>query len=681
MVVFFLAQKIKNWWEQDTESSDGSLSSHDDEEDSETPTSSVKMTVAQRPSGLPPVPVSPRPSWEEGGPVLSISDDEVYDDDDQLTPRAGATESMAVLRARRDYALSLGIDPSTIRDGASPKEPLVRFIDACLRSPPLPPGWSEHRHTDGETGDEIIYYSDTVTGLRREIESQPCEWSGLYSLPDGTAAYLHTNTGRVVQEHPASIHVYSARMICWLFCVLREPIDASPSGSAQAYIFSIPAPPRELLNRALPPHRRTSGLPVASRNCLGAEPTLLLRRPYRPSPGQFEVRRSASSGSVERGRRCSGVERMVCMKLAPILQCTPMERRVAIDLGSGLAKIGFAGNPTPDCIIPSLVATPVREHRSASGGDYYVGKYAMKLRLFDAGYSVRPVVRDGRVESLSDLVLFVDACCKEYLKALPAMSSPIDRSQFMRSLMVSLSPLSITIVDQSVAALFASAGPNCSPGRLTGTIVDIGENLTKIMCLVDGYLVCSSVKEEAIGGAQISEMIQRHLEAREESAADPKLAKRKLRSEAYGWEYSVCYERFIAPEILFEPAISCGAERDATPLPVLVDDAIQAAPIDYRAKLYSNIVLSGGSTMFTNFDRRLKLELKMLTSARHKTNIASSIGIKSTGQNAVWLGTSLIAQQADFDKPAMMRIKHDEFVKFGVRYEQTLSSMQENMGL
>lgn len=86
----------------------------------------------------------------------------------------------------------------------------------------------------------------------------------------------------------------------------------------------------------------------------------------------------------------------------------------------------------------------------------------------------------------------------------------------------------------------------------------------------------------------------------------------------------------------------------------------------------------------------------MLTSARHKTNLPSTIGIKSTGQNAVWLGTSLIAQQvhgyrqlmplevpfqADFDKPAMMRIKYDEFAKFGVRYEQTLSSMQENMGL
>ncbi|KAF4674391.1 Actin- protein 3 [Perkinsus chesapeaki] len=383
-----------------------------------------------------------------------------------------------------------------------------------------------------------------------------------------------------------------------------------------------------------------------------------------------------------------------------------MEYRVAIDLGSGLTKIGFAGNPVPDCVIPSLVATPNGD--SSPTGDYYIGKFAMKLRLFDAGYSVRSLIRDGRVEDLSDLVLFVDSCCRDYLKvdpmdchfffALPAMSSPTDRSQFMRSLMTSLSPLSITIVDQSVAALFASAGPDCSPGRLTGTIVDIGENLTKIMCLVDGYLVCSSVKEEAIGGAQISEMIKRHLEARQEFkplsalrrrdrekaitsavqkikhgscylAANPvdealrldedaKLARKKQRSEAYGWEYSVCYERFIAPEILFEPSIACGVERDATPLPVLVDDAIQAAPIDYRAKLYS-----------------------LLTAARHKANRPSNIGIKSTGQNAVWLGTSQIAQQADFDKPAMMRIKFEEFVKFGVRYEQTLSSMQENMGL
>lgn len=37
----------------------------------------------------------------------------------------------------------------------------------------------------------------------------------------------------------------------------------------------------------------------------------------------------------------------------------------------------------------------------------------------------------------------------------------------------------------------------------------------------------------------------------------------------------------------------------------MVDDAIQSCPIEYRIKLYKNIVLSGGSTLFTGFDSRL----------------------------------------------------------------------------
>ena len=46
------------------------------------------------------------------------------------------------------------------------------------------------------------------------------------------------------------------------------------------------------------------------------------------------------------------------------------------------------------------------------------------------------------------------------------------------------------------------------------------------------------------------------------------------------------------------------------PIEEVVDDAIQACPINYRIKLYNNIVLSGGSTLFTDFDRRLKKQLQ-----------------------------------------------------------------------
>ena len=42
------------------------------------------------------------------------------------------------------------------------------------------------------------------------------------------------------------------------------------------------------------------------------------------------------------------------------------------------------------------------------------------------------------------------------------------------------------------------------------------------------------------------------------------------------------------------------------PLGEVVDDAIQSCPVEYRIRLYKNIVLSGGSTLFTGFDTRLQ---------------------------------------------------------------------------
>ena len=70
----------------------------------------------------------------------------------------------------------------------------------------------------------------------------------------------------------------------------------------------------------------------------------------------------------------------------------------------------------------------------------------------------------------------------------------------------------------------------------------------------------------------------------------------------------VGYERFLGPEVFFHPEF---ANPDYTEsLSVIVDEVIQNCPIDVRRNLYKNIVLSGGSTMFKDFDKRLKLEIK-----------------------------------------------------------------------
>jgi len=48
----------------------------------------------------------------------------------------------------------------------------------------------------------------------------------------------------------------------------------------------------------------------------------------------------------------------------------------------------------------------------------------------------------------------------------------------------------------------------------------------------------------------------------------------------------------------------------------LIDDCIQACPIDNKRTLYKNIVLSGGTTTFTNFEKRLRKDLKKITNKR-----------------------------------------------------------------
>jgi len=58
----------------------------------------------------------------------------------------------------------------------------------------------------------------------------------------------------------------------------------------------------------------------------------------------------------------------------------------------------------------------------------------------------------------------------------------------------------------------------------------------------------------------------------------------------------VGYERFLGPEIFFNPEIFSG--DFIQPLPEVVDQSVLKCPIDTRRRLYSNIVLSGGSTMF-----------------------------------------------------------------------------------
>lgn len=102
---------------------------------------------------------------------------------------------------------------------------------------------------------------------------------------------------------------------------------------------------------------------------------------------------------------------------------------------------------------------------------------------------------------------------------------------------------------------------------------------------------------------------------------DPKLEKKYDRfvegvdpKTKQPYKVSVGYERFLGPEVFFNPEIVDAKYRQS--LDELVDKAIQLCPIDYRRKLYNNIVMSGGSTLFEGLVPRLETSLQHRVDAR-----------------------------------------------------------------
>merc|ERR1712140_118671 len=77
-------------------------------------------------------------------------------------------------------------------------------------------------------------------------------------------------------------------------------------------------------------------------------------------------------------------------------------------------------------------------------------------------------------------------------------------------------------------------------------------------------------------------------------------------------------ERFRCPEVLFKPSF-IGKESDG--IHTTTYDSIMKCDVDIRKDLYGNIVLSGGTTMFTGIAERMQKEITALAPPSMKIKI------------------------------------------------------------
>ena len=122
-------------------------------------------------------------------------------------------------------------------------------------------------------------------------------------------------------------------------------------------------------------------------------------------------------------------------------------------------------------------------------------------------------------------------------------------------------------------------------------------------------------------------------------------------------------------------------------MPNVIDQTIQQSPIDTRRGLYKNIVLSGGSTMFKDFGKRLQRDIKRCCDERiRKTEQLSEGRIKPAPievnvishhmqRFAVWFGGSMLASSPAFQQHCHTREQYEEYGPSICRHNPVFSTI------
>jgi len=120
-----------------------------------------------------------------------------------------------------------------------------------------------------------------------------------------------------------------------------------------------------------------------------------------------------------------------------------------------------------------------------------------------------------------------------------------------------------------------------------------------------------------------------------------------------GEEITLGNERFRCPEALFQPSL-LGMESSG--IHETTYNSIMKCDVDIRKDLYSNIILSGGTTMFEGIATRMHKEITALAPPAIKTKIVAP----SERKYSVWIGGSILASLSTFQQIWISKQEYEE---------------------
>ena len=357
---------------------------------------------------------------------------------------------------------------------------------------------------------------------------------------------------------------------------------------------------------------------------------------------------------------------------------------VVCDNGSCTTKVGYTGDVAPRCRFPSIVGLP-------KAGIVKPVMYCAKKVTFGDEAQARsgilsltsPIERGAvmnwdLMEQLWHHTFFnelrvVEPESRNVLLTEPPMSSRLDRERSTGIMFETFNFSGLFIATSGVFPMYAS-------GRLTGTVVDVGDSVTQITPVYEGYSLPHATIQRKLGGRDLTDYMAQLLGEVEHTFlynvrlrdVARRLKERncyvKLAATASDWRGTTACEEIVlpdeskivvnsqfyrCPDALFNPKpLHCEVEG----IQHLLHHAIQTCDIDLRRDLYGNIILSGGSTLFTNFPERFLEEVDQLTSMSTNVRVIAP----AERNYSVWIGASIMSSLSSFQGMWLTRQEYDE---------------------
>ncbi|KAJ7392520.1 Alpha-centractin [Desmophyllum pertusum] len=354
---------------------------------------------------------------------------------------------------------------------------------------------------------------------------------------------------------------------------------------------------------------------------------------------------------------------------------------IVIDNGSGVIKAGFAGDQIPKYHFPNFVGRPkhVRVMAGALEGDIFIGPKAEEHRgLLNIKYPMEHgVVKDWNdMERIWQYIYSKDQL-QTFSEEHPVLltEAPLNprrnREKAAEIFFETFNVPALFISMQAVLSLYAS-------GRTTGVVLDSGDGVSHSVPIYEGFAMPHSIMRTDIAGRDVTAYLRLllrkegfnfHSSSEQEIVRTIKeracyLAINPQKEESLEGErmqyvlpdgsmLEVGPARFRAPELLFRPDL-VGEECEG--IHEVLAFAIQKSDLDLRRILYSNIVLSGGSTLFKGFGDRLLSEVKKLAPKDIKIRISAP----PERLYSTWFGGSILASLDTFKKMWVSKKEYDD---------------------